>query len=333
MFDKIRFFTTTNQMLIKGFFFATILLFCFSGHAQVVDNTAIFTNMSSKAWFRFHYDNDFFTATDDYYTQGITLEFAHPVWKKNPLNRLLFQPRHSASRYGIRIDHYGYTPSTIRSEVILYDDRPFSSNLSLSAFVISTDTLQRKRLTTTLVAGVIGPAAGSEDMQKAIHRWLDNIPPLGWQHQIKNDLILNYQIDYEQGVLRNGNWLLVNVSAGARFGTHTNRIRVGMTGMLGWFDDPYRTPAKSKKWYGYLYARGQPGFTIYDATLQGGLFNRSSPYVIASEDLTRFTFQGDFGFVVGIGKLWLEYCQSVLSKEFDTGSMHRWGGIRIGAAF
>lgn len=320
-------------MRLKWIFITTTFFLCCAAQAQVVDNTAAFTKINSNAWFRFHYDNDFFTATDDYYTQGITLEFAHPVLKQNPLNKLLIQPGNSTFQYGIRADHYGYTPSTIRSDDILYGDRPFCSNFSISAFLLATDTLRRRRISTALVIGIMGPAAGSEGMQKTIHRWLDNIPPLGWQHQIRNDLILNYQVDYEHGILKNGNWLLVNASAGARFGTHTNRIRVGMNAMVGWFDDPYRTAAKAKKWYSYLYARGQPGFNIYDAALQGGMFNRRSPYVIASDELTRLTFQGDFGFVLGAGKLWLEYCQSVITKEFDTGSTHRWGGIRIGARF
>ena len=309
------------------------LLLCFPSHAQVVDNTAVFTSMGREAYFRFHYDNDFFTATDDYYTQGITLEFAHPALKKNPLNRLLIQPKQATIFYGIRADHYGYTPSTIRSEAILYGDRPFCSNLSVSFFAMATDTLRRSRITTTLVAGVMGPAAGSEDMQKAIHRWLDNIPPLGWQHQIKNDLILNYHLDYEQSIWMAGHWLLVNASAGARIGTHTNRVKAGFNAMIGRFNDPYRIAATKNKWYGYVYARGQSGLNLYDATLQGGLFNRSSPYVIAAADLTRLTFQGDFGFVLGIGKVYLEYCQSFITKEFDTGAAHRWGGIRIGAGF
>ncbi|NUO00768.1 MAG: lipid A deacylase LpxR family protein [Saprospiraceae bacterium] len=320
-------------MHLKNIFFGVAACFSFSGHAQVVDNTATFTNMDCNTWFRFHYDNDFFTATDDYYTQGLTLEFAHPALKKNPLNQFLIRPPKSTIRYGIRTDHYGYTPSTIRSNEILYGDRPFCSNLSASAFAIATDTLRRRRISTTLVVGIMGPAAGSERMQKAIHRWLDNIPPLGWQHQIRNDLILNYQIDYEQNIWKIGHWVLANVSAGARVGTHTNQIKAGCSLLIGWLNDPFQESAPAEKWSGYFYVRGQPGYKIYEATLQGGLFNRDSPYVLAPGDLTRLTFQGDFGFVLVAGKLYLEYSQSFLTKEFDTGKTHRWGGIRIGVGF
>lgn len=312
---------------------ALLLLLCKYSIAQVVDNAATFKNIQSGGYFRFHYDNDFFTARDDYYTQGITLEWVQPFWQKNPLNKLLLKPAHGTAKYGIRVDHFGYTPTSIRSEDILYGDRPFSSNLSLASFAITSDTLRQRRISSAFTVGIIGPSAGNEAMQKAIHRWLDNIPPLGWQHQIRNDLILNYQIDYEQSLLVAHNWLLVNLRAQLNAGTHSNRVKAGLNVMLGNFDDPYRAQAPAKKWRYYLYAQAQPAFTIYDATLQGGLFNRNSPYTLTAEELNRLTLQGDFGLVLSIGNLHLEYCQAFITKEFKTGQLHRWGGIRIGASF
>ena len=71
----------------------------------------------------------------------------------------------------------------------------------------------------------------------------------------------------------------------------------------------------------------------YDATLQGGLFNKESPYVIPDSKITRATLQNNFGIVMRIKKLYLEYSQSFLTDEFDSGGNHRWGGIRIGCAF
>lgn len=320
-------------MIFRGFLFGLLLCHYNICQGQVVDNTASYSRMNAAAYFRFYYDNDFFTATDDYYTQGITLEMVHPKLLKNPMTRLLFQPKNTVRIYGLRADHYGYTPTSIRSEDILYGDRPFCSNLSVAAFSIAVDTLRQRRISSALSIGVMGPAAGSEGMQKAIHRWLNNIPPLGWMHQIKNDLILNYRIDFEQNIWRNGCCLLLNAGARVNFGTHTNKVSAGFTFILGQMNNPFHSSVKTKRWNAYLYARAQTGFTLYDATLQGGLFNRNSPYVIPASELTRFTFQGDFGFVVQLRKLYLEYSQSVLTKEFKTGMVHRWGGIRIGTAF
>jgi lipid A 3-O-deacylase len=66
--------------------------------------------------------------------------------------------------------------------------------------------------------------------------------------------------------------------------------------------------------------------------MQGGLFNRKSPYIIAGSDVTRCTLQADAGIIVNFKKLYLSYTQSFLSKEFRTGKYHRWGGISVGFA-
>jgi len=68
----------------------------------------------------------------------------------------------------------------------------------------------------------------------------------------------------------------------------------------------------------------------YDATMQGGVFNRSSPYTIAAKDIKRVTLQQNFGVVLNFRKIYLEYFQSLLSPEFSGGKMHRWGGLKIG---
>lgn len=68
----------------------------------------------------------------------------------------------------------------------------------------------------------------------------------------------------------------------------------------------------------------------YDATMQGGIFNKQSPYTIDAKDIKRITFQQNFGCVLNFKKLYLEYFQSLLSPEFRNGKMHRWGGLKIG---
>ena len=319
-----------------------ILLFlgislCTFSQAQVIDNTSSIKNNESDKYFRFHYDNDYFTATDAYYTQGITLELVHPVLKYNPLNKLLFKPKQSDAKYGIRFDHYGYTPTSISSDFIRYGDRPFSGNLSFSSFLIAVDTAKRARLSTTLTVGVIGSKAGGKEMQVKIHEWLENIIPRGWEYQIANDLILDYQINYEKALYQYRNVFVVNSYSELRVGTHTDKIKSGFNFMVGSIPNPYASNVQAqgtkKKFRYYVYGQLQPGFTIYDATLQGGVFNKTSPYTISAKDLTRLTLQGDFGAVMKIRKLTLEYCQSFITKEFKTGQLHRWGGVRLGFVF
>ena len=307
-----------------------LILFSFSLNAQVTDNTSSFKNTGSKKYFRLHYDNDYFTKSDEYYTQGISLEYVHRGIQRFPLTKLLIRPRQKAIIYGITIDHYGFTPTSILSDSILYNDRPFSSNLSLQTFLIATGNKQR--ISVGLTTGIMGPAAGGKAMQTDIHRWLKNPLPHGWQYQVKNDVILNYHVKYEQQLVKAGTAFLLNGVADLQIGTHNDNLGAGLNFMAGHFNSPYIHTKNNRVSY-YVYAQSKLNAIAYDATLQGGLFNRSSPYTIAEKNISRLTFRGDYGLVVSFGKLYLEYCQSILTKEFNTGKLHRWGGIRVGLIF
>ena len=57
--------------------------------AQIIDPTVTFKTIHHKSYLRFYYDNDFFTKTDYYYTQGITVEYVHPSLRKNPVTKIL----------------------------------------------------------------------------------------------------------------------------------------------------------------------------------------------------------------------------------------------------
>lgn len=80
----------------------------------------------------------------------------------------------------------------------------------------------------------------------------------------------------------------------------------------------------------YFYLQGLATIIGYDASLQGGLFNKKSPYVIANQNINRITFQNNLGITLPYKSLYLEYTRSELSKEFKTGKSHQWGGFRIG---
>jgi hypothetical protein len=89
-----------------------------------------------------------------------------------------------------------------------------------------------------------------------------------------------------------------------------------------------------RKAYFHLYAQPMINAVGYDATLQGGLiFNTDSPYTLSAQEIERLTFQFNYGAVLSFRSLYLEYFQTFLTREFETGLQHRWGGIRIGVAF
>ena len=314
------------------------VLWCFApvvGLAQRIDNTASFRHINGNQYARFHYDNDYFTATDQYYTQGYSFEVVHEVLRKNPLTKLLITTKGQNTNYGLAFEHFGFTPTSISSDAILTNDRPFAACMVLKTFGISVDTARRVRVSSVLSTGFVGPMALGGEMQTAIHRWINGVQPRGWQHQIKNDLIVNYGLNYEKQIYNYRNAISLNINAQIQAGTLNNRLQTGFTLVAGRFESASVNTPKGRALPFQMYVYAQPlfGLVAYDATLQGGFFNRNSPYVVAPSHISRTTFQGNFGAVFRLKKLYLEYYQSVLTKEFETGLPHRWGGIKIGFAF
>lgn len=314
-----------------GFLIIFFLFKILISHAQKIDNTVSFRDINRDSYFRFHYDNDFFTATDYYYTQGFNFEFVNPCFKKNPINKILFHLPGSNVRYGMSLEHNGFTPTSIRHVEIIKNDRPFAAALMLKSFSISTDTIHHTRLTSNFSVGIIGPGAFGGEMQKTIHRWLNNIQPLGWEHQIQNDIVLNYSLTHEKEMLRDNKWFQLSSIIHLDIGTLTDNLQTGFTLCAGKINHPFNR--RNNKYNIYFYNQPLIAFIGYDATLQGGIFNHSSPYVISESTISRITFQDNSGIVFSSRKIYLEYYQTILSKEFETGKYHRWGGIKIGWVF
>lgn len=300
----------------------------------MIDNTAIYRNLSAEKSLRLHYENDYFSKSDIYYTQGINLEFVHPVFQKFQGSRLLAGLTNPQRKYGIAAEHLGFTPTSISFRKIIAGDRPFAASLLLKLFSASTDSLRKYRITSSISAGVIGPVAGAKEFQSAIHRWINDTEPMGWNNQIRNDIILNYEANFVKGIFSFKNFLTLAGKVGGRAGTFNTKLNAGVIMMTGLFDDPWKFFARANRNFQiYVYEEPLISLVGHDATLQGGLFNKNSPYTISASDLERVVFQNNAGLVIQFKKMNVEYFQSYLTEEFRTGRSHHWGGVRIGLKF
>lgn len=127
-----------------------------------------------------------------------------------------------------------------------------------------------------------------------------------------------------------GNNLLLNTTAEARAGTLNDKLSGGFNFMAGRFNKRFIPGLKKRKTEYYLFGQSRVNFIGYDASMQGGIFNRKSPYSIAANDISRVTFQADAGIIVNLKNCYLSYTQSYFTKEFRGGKYHRWGGISVG---
>lgn len=317
----------------KRIYLIALLLAQILAFSQKLDHGASFRDINSSSYFRFHYDNDYFASRDRDYTQGYNFELVANGLRKNPINMLFLKPKNSVSKYGLAIEHIGFAPNNIKSSEIQYGDRPFAAAIYLKSFVITTDTIHKSRLSAAFSLGIMGPGAFGKEMQEAIHKSTGNTLPQGWQNQIRNDAVVQYEVNYEKQLLRFGNLAALQVSTSAKVGTLFTNANLGLNAVIGILNTPFAGTQNRKKFALYFYSQPMATFVGYDATLQGGLFNRESPYTIASGSVKRVTAQHNYGFVVQTKTLYFEYFRTAITKEFDSGIAAKWGGIKIGFTF
>ncbi|MES2592798.1 MAG: lipid A deacylase LpxR family protein [Bacteroidota bacterium] len=302
----------------------------------------------TESYFRFNYDNDFFSATDRYYTQGIYIELIMPFIKKSPISKLLIPLKNaSLNYYGINFEQDGFTPRSIRHDSIYFGERPYASVFFVSHFLTSINANKKQRLNTSLYLGIIGPNAKGEEEQKAIHRWLENIQPLGWQYQIANDYVLNYNLNFEKGIIVKKRFEFI-CYAGSRIGTLYDDVNAGIMlragGMNGYFENlglrsslnkfaVEGSAGKTAKFKCHFFSKGELKAVAYNATLQGGVFNKKSIYTLSPGDITRVVATAYVGVVVSYKRLSLEYTKAYISPEFKGGLPHGWGHCNITVCF
>lgn len=314
-------------------YYLFLLLFPSCLLAQKIDNMASFRDINAKRYFRFNYDNDYFASQDEDYTQGYNFELVSPSLQLNPINKLLLKPKNNEMKYGISIEHIGFTPFNIKSPEIQVGDRPFASTIMLKSFAIATDSLNKTRLISSFNIGLIGPGAFGKEMQVGIHKATGNTIPEGWRNQIKNDIVLNYEISYEKQLIRYRNLFSLHSNSKIQLGTLFSNAGLGLTSTFGIINQPFSSSKTKKKFNIYGFAQSMVNVIGYDATLQGGIFNKKSPYIIASQDIERFTAQANFGMILQTRTLYFEYSRALITREFASGTSSKWGGIKVGFTF
>lgn len=281
-------------------------------------------------YFSINFDNDIFNNTDLYYTNGINFEFINHIFEHSPLMKLMLPYCGSSiNYYGISLIQNMYTPTNPDIEYVLIGDRPFSAYLYIGHFKISNDVSKKFRQTSELNIGLIGSNAMGEFVQQTIH----DIEPQGWNHQISNDIVLNYSVKFEKSLLSSRN-VEINGMLDGSVGTLYNKAGLGFLTRIGKFnpyfngisycDEYSRKRDNFRKIRYYFFAKVQSYLIGYDATLQGGVFNRNSIYTIDNKNINRTVFKGSAGIVFSLSRFSLEVEQVFLSPEFDNGLFHKW---------
>ena len=182
---------------------------------------------------------------------------------------------------------------------------------------------------------MIGPASLGQQVQSSIHE----IEPVGWQNQINNDFLIDYQFQFKKGLL-NSSLFDFNLVANGNIGTLFNEVGGGFDFRFGHFTPFYSGPLSIFEFENpgghlqyWLFLKANGNIVAYDATLQGGMFNKENPYTIMTNELNHFVINASIGFAIYYNNIGIEYEHYYLSPEFKGARNFGWGSIKATIAF
>jgi lipid A 3-O-deacylase len=286
---------------------------------QYIRYTSNINDTASKSVF-LQYENDLFAQTDRYYTQGIALGFKTSLSVESRLNRLFFNVPAGRKRICLGLDQQVFTPTSIQSDSLLDQDRPYAATFGFTSVFETIDTVRSRIFGWQFSVGIIGPGALGKETQTGIHKATNNFLPLGWQHQLNTGLLIDLgaHVNYRMFSVRR--WLSMDLNAQANLGTGNTSLLAGgnLTICL----------IKNQLAIGF-YTKPALRVVGYDATLQGSLIGLKSDYIVPSNRMKRLISEQESGIMLQLNRFSIDTWFRFQSRLFEGAMNHRWGGIRI----
>ncbi len=296
-----------------------IVLFCFPATPSfAAEQQAV----PSRSAFSVRYENDVFGGTDENYTDGISLALTQKgkgllggVWDL------------AGNTEGERFVTYEltqlmFTPEDLGLSNPDPTDRPYAGLLYLGC---STHLQREESLhSLKLMAGIAGPASFAEDVQRFTHKQLGYKFPQGWDHQLKNEPVVNLLYEYRHKYRLTPRGTAVSVElipmGGAFLGNYLTQAEFEMQCRIGYLPDDFGAtvlrgigylpfPQEERThhaWGFYAFAGGGANLVARNLTLDGNTFAESRsvekrPFLPAAElgaSLWTKWFQTTFSYVM-----------------------------------
>src|ERR1700761_2591963 len=229
-------------------------------------------------------DNDSYLAqgSDRYYTDGIFIYYRHALsvnGNTNLQNKVLgfetgqkiFNPQTGSISYN-GVDNPGYI------------DRPFAAYLYVGS-TLNFLYKNESNLKLSAQIGMVGPNAYGKQVQDYVHDNFGFYHPSGWEYQINNDFEINLSAAYNK-LLARTSWIDVSLASYVNLGNGFSGAGVGPLVRLGSFNQLFNSvstqstaikkanAAALHPYELYFYYKPLYNYVAYDATIQGGLFDK-----------------------------------------------------------
>lgn len=298
-----------------------------------------------QRFIRLYEDNDginaLFRGQDWGYTNGTRLDYFSLQQKQEP--RLHQKNRTFSAKYvtnGWSLLQVMITPQKTRPSIPDKNDYPYAGAMMVIHTRHKADPVNKRILQTEWVAGVMGPASLAEQTQVFLHRLIGDPRPNGWDYQLPADLLLNYNLTYEKQVAGNNKLILVtgaNVFAGTLADGLAAYSIIRYQKNLGYFSGlaSQHFPTSKKKAGVALSLKPSLDALLYNALLDGGLFNSQSPVLNnnakSGSELRRKKIQArlDIMLQVSFRQYSLSFTQKLHSPDYTNYSGHKVGNISL----
>lgn len=309
-----------------------------------------------ESWtFNFGFENDLFSDTDRFYTNGIQLNWVSPELKwfedlewfkqdtflsqqaRNLINILPFsddpnRQRHLSFSFGQKM----FTPQDIVSRNLVANDRPYAGWLYGDIAFHSKN--QRRLDTFEVQLGLIGDISLGEEAQDFVHSIRDIDKANGWDNQLENELGIALIYDRKQRIIRRTDikGLLgfdTIVHGGAALGNVFTHFSSGAEIRFGWniptdFGSALIRPAGNTNAptdaTDPRYQRGKNALSFYLFTAANGRWVLRDIFLDGntfedSHSVDKKSLVGEFvlGTSIVVRNFKISYAQVFRSKEFD----------------
>jgi len=218
--------------------------------------------------------------SDEYYSNGFLLNYRF-VSKRFDTTQLVKEI------VSIELSHKFFTPDGLLDSQIKNLDRPYAGVLYAGIYKAKFKNAST-RFNYGVMLGVTGKASGAEALQIWYHNAVGFHRPAGWQHQIKNALVLNFNtVHNKQFTLKEGNVDLITSSSGM-VGTGFVNLKQNFDLRFGVLADLNRSSfvnavigkgSRDFKRERYVVLGYGLSYVHHDITVSGSLFNDDSPHV------------------------------------------------------
>ena len=300
--------------------------------------TALSFGQAKTKEFGFISDNDLYTSSknDMYYTNGLEFFFRYLSKNENEkINKKITE---------FRLGQYIYNPRFINKEAVTINDRPFVGYLFGEAgrsFFYQSESV----LKTDFQLGFLGPNAFGRETQESFHHLIGYKKVYGWENQLHNAFGIQAHVMYSKKLFpsKHNDFIDLHFQSEANLGTIFTGVSTGFLTRIGFkrlipvYDSNLHDASVSAEpQYNvrefYFYAIPSINYQFYDATIQGSMFNDTSPVTF---DLEPLRFNAEAGLKYRHNNFNISYSfiyrgRELKDPETNTNSGYFYGSIRFG---